>query len=601
MTTARELPPTAEMTHDADTPDKVQPVRRSHPSRAMFRKSVIVGGLSVLGCAALAPWAAGSWVMGPLAVLAGLSIGACWWSVVGLRHGEATRAADAVTRALALGHVDDAEAHLQPIARSSLRTVRRIDHLFRAKIAMRRGDVTAAGRQADSVIAVPLGVFRSPEDLRYRAEAIAIRAFVGASSEEPGRIRADIARVRQSTSARLWPLGLVSVAEGLLLEREGNHEALREHFARERFALFEATGPRERALVRALERRLKAPPSTVYRQAGGSPEPASRGGEPGATASAAQVAPAAAASVQESVSPLSGGLTDFEHGRTHGLTIAVWRAPVILSGVYLAWLLVRELFGDVFATPAMSVLEAVAALLVLLVLFALLEWGFFFARLRGEERARSRLYAAETQMGAGDMAAAEARMLSIAREPSDVVAAWGWYHLATIANRRGAFKEVVERCDAAISRLKRLPDRSWVFGQVWASIIGERAFALAALGRVEDATGELAKIPRGSVFRERDELRVRLVCLVRGDAFEAAARLVSSAPMDLPLSLRDELLRDLVRAAATEAVVGAVEVMRLAEEMGAHEEHRMWIDIVAPSLRDRFEMGHATTVEEQAR
>src|SRR5262249_17069222 len=82
--------------------------------------------------------------------------------------------------------------------------------------------------------------------------------------------------------------------EAVLLSRADDRDALAHLLSRDRMLLLEFTAPRERALVRALQRMLRARPTSAYR------EPAKReemdaNGEPALASWIATVAPQAAA------------------------------------------------------------------------------------------------------------------------------------------------------------------------------------------------------------------------------------------------------------------------------------------------------------------
>src|SRR5262249_39382523 len=64
---------------------------------------------------------------------------------------------------------------------------------------------------------------------------------------------------------------------------------------------------------------------------------------------------------------------------------------------------------------------------------------------------------------------------------------------------------------------------------------------------------------------------------------KGAAQLVSGDIDDLPLTLRDETLADVVRAAARPESVGALEIARIKQELRLAGELRAWLTAVAPA------------------
>jgi tetratricopeptide (TPR) repeat protein len=492
---------------------------------------------------------------------------------------------------MGLGQLDEADRYLDHIARSRVRLVRRTYHLFRAKVAIRRGDVAKAQEHADAAVILPLGLFPSPEDRWYAAEARALRAFIGASIADPSSVHEDIAAVRSARVTRSGAIGLVAVAEALLLAREGKRDALRDYLHRERFALFEATRPRERAIVRALQRMLSAAPTTAYRQ---QTEPASSADEePDLATWATRVAPSVAPFVQDFAPRGHRDTSQRSETTPRRVPFAI---PLRVVGMLvfgaLFWLAYQQLQSDPGWKLAPDIMQSL--FLGAFCVSALAARVFLEIR---ENRARARLYAAEADMARGADRDIENRFRSLTGDRSDAVSAWAWFHLALMSDRRADFDAAVQRCDGALRRLNRLGRPAWGFGAIWDQVLGQRAFALAALGRRAEAATELAKLPAGSPFREREELRVRLVELVRTGAIAEAVSLAAHSSADLPLSPRDELLRDLVRATWAPSTLGAAEVLRLREEMSADAEARKWIDTAAPGLHEHFEKVHASAEE----
>lgn len=122
-----------------------------------------------------------------------------------------------------------------------------------------------------------------------------------------------------------------------------------------------------------------------------------------------------------------------------------------------------------------------------------------------------------------------------------------------------------------------------------------RAAALAVLGRAEEAAAEIADLPETYPFLARARFRTRLLALARRGNFEEAAKLAETAPPDLPIGPRDELLRDVVRAAVSPGAAGSAEIERLRDDLRESPESRAWLEGVAPGLLARFEQ--ATTAD----
>ena len=115
--------------------------------------------------------------------------------------------------------------------------------------------------------------------------------------------------MRRSPSAPAEALARAEVAEAIALERSGDREALAAHLAEKRALLLDSTAPRERAVVRAYQRMLRAPKSSVYRRSASrdAPAAAAADGEPTVADWIARVAPAAAPFARAARAPSPDG------------------------------------------------------------------------------------------------------------------------------------------------------------------------------------------------------------------------------------------------------------------------------------------------------
>jgi hypothetical protein len=67
-----------------------------------------------------------------------------------------------------------------------------------------------------------------------------------------------------------------------------------------------------------------------------------------------------------------------------------------------------------------------------------------------------------------------------------------------------------------------------------------------------------------------------------------AATFVETYALELPLSVREELLSDLARAVASPESAGLGEIARLREELDKTENARAWINSICPGLLTAF-------------
>jgi hypothetical protein len=517
------------------------------------------------------------------------------------------------------GRFADAEAVLDVVDRLVLVTwARRLSDIQRATIAVRRGDLEAAVPLLDRAVERPVGRIWRTFDRHQAVSARSFRAFVLASLGARDAAERDIAEVRRSPDADADALARVSLAEALVLEKQGDRERLRELIHRDAELLFEHTHPRERAVVRALWRMLHATTTTVYRQkaAGsevreGSEEPALAdwiervvpgagryAGAPGRRFSAAQ-------SLERDtyVRPTVYGIRAVAAARAAGEQGAHERsANFIAIAVGLAITAVAANMVSVMSHGDFSGAEGPARVATAFTGYAIalaMSVGLLVVagrRLRKallgrrHERRLAPARALIRARGEADRDAAEREMQALTTSPSPLVAAQAHLSLAVLAERGARFDSVIAHCDAAIARLSSSRARA-ASGLLLPDVISLRALALAATDRFEEAHSELSGIYATYPHRELAVYRVRLVELVRTKRLSDASLWAEEHALDLPLTLREELLTDLVRAACHPEAVGAAEIARLRAELLRSDGLRRWIETVAPDVLDSFRSG----------
>jgi hypothetical protein len=212
--------------------------------------------------------------------------------------------------------------------------------------------------------------------------------------------------------------------------------------------------------------------------------------------------------------------------------------------------------------------------------------AYFASQIAAARRDERRLGAASARALRGDLDGAIAAVAPLVHGRRLGAQASAHLLLAQIAERRGLLDDALASCDHGLAALHSAALRAATSETTYPALVGQRAFVLAALGREDDAAVELAALPATYLLADAVRRRVELVGLVRRGAFDEARRLVDAAPPDLGGSRRDELLMDLVRAAAGGA--GAAENERLDEELRAHPEGRRWLEAVAPPALAAF-------------
>jgi tetratricopeptide (TPR) repeat protein len=518
--------------------------------------------------------------------------------------------------------------------------VRRLVDVQRAIIAMRLGKLAEARERLDAAIARPLGIFEQANSLYQIEGAFALRAFVLSSLGEREAALADIAEVRSRPNASLDALAKVALAEALLLERSGERAKLKELIEREETLLLEHTHPRERAIVRGLQRMLRASSKgSIYRQTA-AVDPAEKEEEPPLADWVAKIAPdvapfvrvprrstdgsPAAIAASAAVAPQAEAVRAV--ARAHAvralgkqkrewLLLAVAAPGVMFLGILLVYGITSIQLPDLpagAAAPAVGIPPWAWLLpMIALSVAAGVAW-----RLNAKKRARMKgagglkksasgpaarggaggeARGEETERGA--VSAADAHAEALAMSPSDLVAAQARLVLASRAERRGDFEAVVRECRQGIGRLDDAKSRAEA-DIVYPDLIALAAFGLAAIGRSDEADAELALLGPTYPHHARAVFRVRLVQFLRRRDLAGAARWVDQGAADLPLSIREELLADIVRALAAPSEAGAGEIERLKDELRRSAERRRWIDTVAPGLVSAFEQSGEVHEEE---
>ena len=543
-------------------------------------------GFGVLGVtsAALLVLADGDYLPSALVTAlcgAGFAVFGAW----GLSITRAMEPIKASAGAILSGRFAEAEEALTAAERaSSMLPVRRDTRLQRAAIALRRGDLAAAEVHLDAVLALPAGVLGRLTGARQRAMARSVRALVRAFQGRRDGARADVGSVRADGDAPAAALAYAAVAEAVLHEKSGERAALRAHLAAHGNLLFEATAPRERALLRAYQRMLRVTAPGIYREAA-RVEEAPGGDEPALEAWVAKVAPGAvpflrapAAPARETTaaSPEPAPTAAAPAPRERPAGGAHVSVPLLLGAVvvgFLAWFGSSSYDRD----PVGRWLDFVAAFMP--AWFAL--YGAYFAsQIMAARRDERRLGAASARALRGDLDGAITAVAPLVHGRRWGAQASAHLLLAQIAERRGHLDDALAHCDHGLTALPTAALRAATSETTYPALVAQRAFVLGALGRDADAAAELTALPATYILADAARRRVELVRLVRCGAFDEARRVVDAAPPDMGGSRRDELLMDLVRAAAGGA--GATENERLDEELRAHEEGRRWLEAVAP-------------------
>ncbi len=582
-----------------------------HPAVRQSLSLFALAAMMLLG-GGLLPVLSGAWAMTPFLFAAG---GGLYW--VGRFVRRSAPAAQAVNLALNLamaGRIVEAdERYAEADARFSLRYIRRVIAVNRAWIALRRGDLERAVALSGEAISRPVQWITRQNERTNIVEARGIRALARASLGDAASAEQDIAAILESPLASPAALARAELSRALLLEQAGDRVALGAHLAKNR-RLLEHTHPRERAIVRAYQRMLEAQATSVYRH-GAPREPAPRD-EPALSDWVAKLAPGAASFVRAEVAHRAGsGDQEPSAQITPGMAAAVRaRFDRKSSGgrgakVVGLWMLLIVMFLAIwqFLAPDQPMparahvhvpmpVHSDPSILGTLIpfLLALFFVGLVLVFARQKQARGPQLSTAYAALARGDEAAALAMLTTLSNGPP-LVAGQALLALATERERTGALGTAQALCERGIALAQ--PIAAVAYDILLPGLFAEHALILAAQGESAEAAAELGLIEERYptyAFLDTARFRVTLVDRARRGDFAGAAR-IAERSADLPLSVRDELLADLVRVIADPEAGNGGEMERLRKELRTDAVSRAWIEKVAPSVTGAFEHAGSNT------
>lgn len=576
------------------------------PLRRLYRRYAIVGGVFAAAGVLFAIFAGGGTVWPSSSLM--ICVGACLAALGGwgLRVGSAAQVLSTSLNLVQAGKLAEASALLDTLDSSTATGVVASRHIQRAMIAVRAGDLDAVLRHTDAVLAVPQRLlFRSTADVQ-RGSALGMRAWaLAAKGDAEGATRA-IEAVRASLVPTPESLAHAALAEAMVLERRGDRAALAALLRRERRLLMGGLDLRERAVVRAMQRMLTAAPRSVYRTAADvkksdadqqptisewldrvAPQLSAFAPRAPAAAPARAEAPPQLTPSPEAVAQVRAQAPPKRRFGPVQRVLVLWALLVAMFLMIYMFMTPAGSFPDPSSLPeTMGPLSALWGVAVAGLLVGLFVWVVR----RGQAQART-LHRLMSSIAAGEDVDRE--LMEMAESKQALTAAQAELLRASVADRRGELAEGIARVDAARARLQTEGARAAAAGMLAPALAGLRAHLLAAMGRTDEAAAELAQLPPDYLLLDRTRYAVQLTALLaRGDV-DGAARLVEATPQELSIGPRDELLRDLVRAATHPEGAGAAEIGRLRAELREDDESRRWIEKVAPALLARFDSATA--------
>jgi hypothetical protein len=412
---------------------------------------------------------------------------------------------------LEAGRYEEAERAVEAAAKSRLPQFRRAYHLQHAEIAARRGDrEEALARVAPAIDAPEAPWFRGAQR-KVAIAARGLRAFLRASAGDEAGARADIEAVRAASDVQPNTRARAALAEALVVEKSGDRAALRELLEKWRPLVVEAGGTRDRALWRALEAMSDASQASVYRQKG---DRAAADDEAAAIAAwVARYAPNAAPFVRTGAPARADAE---EASRAEEPSAAATRkveaarpgkVKVPVNTTFAVWVVIILLFLGVWGASTYGGAPWMIAATVAGV-GAFVAWIVRnYRRSKADARA---INEALWALGEGDL---DRAARELAREPKSAMhRAQRAHALAELDLRRGDMNAAIAHCDRSFTDLAEAlggkltapvapapgKEIGWDLLRLLAA---QRAFALAGLGRADEAWAERSPGPRASPTR----------------------------------------------------------------------------------------------------
>jgi len=559
------------------------------------RRAQITIALVVLGGAGLALFSGG--LASAAALVAGG--GALQWLLLRTRRQEVgSHLALAALDRAARGRFAEARALLDAVPTNVHGSVvGQMVFSQRAALALYEGHLDDAVSFA--TIAAKEGERLNATERIHQGSALSIRAVAQAGLGNKAEALSDAAKVRTAEFRQGGFVARAALAEALVHAREKDLDALAEVLREERPLLFGATGPRERLIARSLARLVAAKKVSVYREA------AKRDDEqPDAQASwVAKLAPDAAAFAR---SPALGEPLDApEEVSAEARAVAEKAAPKAKSHarrVLVLWVLLILVFLAVWqflapttpppravhAAPPPTPGETWASLGGLYAGVILLVAGWIAYKVREGKRLSVTLgNAMETRLR-GKLEEAAAIFTPLTKSKVVLVAPQAYRELATIATMNGEFRDAQAHAEAGIASTK-VSAVALAHAQpvLLPALHAELAAAFAAEGRTARAEEELETIRVGFPtypFLARDTFRIRLLAATAQGRLDEAAAMARSRPVDLPLTMDEELLCDLLRVHAGDPLPEG-ERERIEADVRDDPRAARFLDRVAPTLR----------------
>ncbi len=548
----------------------------------LARNWMLVG--AVMGVAAI-------WLFANSAPIAP-AMGVCALGVGGMglwmrqRNGAAS-VVNAAFQRIQQGRFDEAEAMLASAERSvSTGQVRAVIALQRAQIALSTSRLVDVRRHADDGYSALARFALTQHSRMLRAHALGLRGFAEMSLGHVEAAGADAARAEADPNASPDTVAVARLVHAMALSRAERLEELAAHLRANGELLHEYTPTRMRAVVRGLEKRVRARKVSAYRDPA-QPEDAKRTGldewvsavAPEApTTSKREYAPQARSLAVPEVKSAIGAAKTASKGTLPWKRVLVLWTVVILLFLFIWHLLRPTVDGPIVEIESDAVRWVMGAAIALVIVFTTIT----VVVLRQVRPARA-LVAAQRAAALGDRKGARAKLESVSRSSVVVTTrAAALLQLAKLDYHEAKFGGAVAHAEAGTALCESAPASTEVL--LMPRLVGALAVARAAFGDTDGAKHQLTRLVHdhgGFSLLPSIRLRVLLLCAVRMRDFDGAAKVLEERTAEMTLTRAEELVADLVLARHG---ADRDEAARIADELRENPEVRAWIEAVAPDL-----------------
>ncbi len=560
--------------------------RPQHALAKRFRRAQSVGILLVV-VAALAA-ATGQWL---IAVAFALGAG-----LTRRLAGNGAAEVEAVVRnnlafeQMSRGDLDGADATLATVDLKRCSSyIQRAVAYQRALHAHLRGNPSTVVRLASACLLLPNGLLARAHTHQVVLEAHALRALALATLNERQRSMADVDAVLDDVAAPPSACARANLARWVLLTKRDDVQPaeLTSEFAR--FAgLMEPLLPQERRLARAIVRSLRPERARAYRESAipeqdGSLDPWLARLLPGVASHAPQLPHNSRTTLAPGAGPVKPTAEPARPSWVRTGAVALFCAACLGAGVAMSRFEVETAASGKRGTvsDALRVPDA-GFLIVAFTVFMGIGVVAALARANREARRLFELSAGLTKPGADRCAATLATM----RNGSSGVGAS--LALTKYLAQRGEFENALAECTQALARLSAQPNAAAAaYDLDHPGLLAERAFLLAALGRVDESTDVLAKLAGqfpAYAYLTAARLRCEAHVAVQRNDLDAARALAAKRSPGLPLPLLDDVLMDVLVAPGS----SAREAVRVLSEFEFLPDVRRNLERLAPRALDEL-------------